>query len=118
MKKQISIFYLIFSLFIDHVLLCREYFQPVENETCHTISEKYNISLEELIRLNKDINCENLQQTKICVLNSIIKRDMIEKCAKTHEMQAGEVCFKILISRMDNRFFKKFVSLLESKYRS
>jgi LysM repeat protein len=109
MKKKIFIFYLIFSLFIDHVLLCREHFQPVENDTCHTISKNYGISLQELIRLNKDINCENLQQTKICVSNSIVKRDMIENCAKTHKMQAGEVCFTL---RMENRLSENFFNYL------
>ncbi len=97
---------IIIYLFINQVLSCDEYYKIKKNDTCLLISKKYGISLEELSKLNKDINCENLQQTKICVSKSSIKRSLIDSCTKTYEIEAGDTCYKIwLENRLPERLF-------------
>jgi hypothetical protein len=46
---------------------CLKYYKLNEEDTCEKISEKSNITIERLYHLNKNIDCINMDFTRLCI---------------------------------------------------
>ena len=92
MYNKLVIFYLLMVI-INKAFGCVLFHNVVDGDTCFKIALKYSMQLNEFLKLNPNLICENIGQTKIvCIRHSNFERPLISSCTQSYTVVSGDRC--------------------------
>lgn len=89
---------------------CEKFHNITISDTCFKLSIKYSITINELIQLNKDVDCNHLNRYHhVCVTKSLFKRPLIQDCKQNYTITANDDCTHI--ANKNGITFERFLNL-------
>ena len=102
---------LVFIYAIKSIFTCEILHQISNDDTCDSLTTKYSLELNELLKINFNLSCETLTQnrTKICVKKLNFMRPLIPSCTRNYTVVSGDTCAEI--STRHGIEMKRFLNL-------